>query len=249
MLLLLLPQILLPLPLSGAADLLQLAFNCSYPGIADVAFERIPAQLDAPAARKLLLTAAVRHDGEVARQLVRVPTVRQHLDAPTLSTVLKVLLPRASEQASSRHGSAMRHLLHEQQAVAQQMGRDAVVEVLKVALASRASQCAWRLSQLPIVQQLEVDGMLELLSAAVDALDSYGAGMVSSPPAARELATEDVVQRLQAVAEACDIRMVCVLLHLPAAQQLSDGDVMPVLRAAENSGDDSVWHMCSLLMC
>jgi hypothetical protein len=42
---------------------------------------------------------------------------------------------------------------------------------------------------------------------------------------------------------------VCVLLHLPAAQQLSDGDVTLVLRAAENSGDDSVWRMCSVLMC
>jgi hypothetical protein len=267
LLLLLPPKGRMPLPLAAvnAVDLLQLAINCRCTATAEAAFHHIPAQLDASAAHSLLLTAAVRHGAQVARRLVEVRAVRQHLDAPTLITFLKLLLSR--EDYPRRDVGAITLLLRDHPAVAQQMGADDVVEVLHVAAASRTCHFAQHLFELPNVQQLGFDVVLQMLSAAVDALhhhqitklshsihavdalDEYGAMRVSGLPAAEQLAIGDVAQRLQAAAEAGDIRMVRVLLHLPAAQQLSDGDVTLVLRAAENSGDDSVWRMCSVLMC
>jgi hypothetical protein len=72
-----------------------------------------------------------------------------------------------------RDAEAITMLVDDQQAVAQQMSVGALKEVLLVAAASRASQLARRLFQLPNVQQLGVDVLLQLLSAAVGAgLDS-----------------------------------------------------------------------------
>jgi hypothetical protein len=180
------------------------------------------------------------------------------LDVPTLSTVFKVLFLQASDDPPLLVAGMIKQLLWEQQAVAQQMRGDAVVDLLHVAIASRAAIIARPLVDSPVGQQLGVAAMLELLSAAVDELASdiyegnvglvrYGVRLMCILPAARQLTTADVAQRLQTAAEACDIRMVCALLHLPAAQQLSDGDAMLVLRAAENSGDDSAWR--TVLMC
>jgi hypothetical protein len=139
LLLLLLPLLqsdvlLLPALLAAdAADLLQLAINCSC-SIVMPAFGRFPSQLDPAAARRLLLTAAVRHRADMAMSVAAQAAVQQHLDAATMSAALGLLLPRAS----TRHaGMVIAMLLHDQQAVVQQMEGAALAEVLHAALKSR----------------------------------------------------------------------------------------------------------------
>jgi hypothetical protein len=262
MLLLLLPQRHIPKGSLGAyVNQLQLAMNCSYPATVPCftpsawAAEELlpfPAQLDAPAARRLSLTSAVRHNAEVARRLARVPALQQHLDAATLTALLKVLLPRATDDELRQHAWSIYWLLEDQQAVMQHMGYDDVVEVLHVAVATRTVWVAWALFKFWFeVAQLGLDDVLELMRAALpgNETDMDLCDELAALPVAQQLTIGDVVQRLQAAAEACDVRMVCTLLHLPAAQQLSDSDVMLVLRAADKSRDDSVWYVCHVLLC
>jgi hypothetical protein len=88
-----------PLPAAADldADLLQLAVNCLTSQTAEAALSQHPSELEPTAARRLLVTAAVRHrDGEIVRQVAAVAAVQQHLDAPTFSVVLLLLLRAAS---------------------------------------------------------------------------------------------------------------------------------------------------------
>jgi hypothetical protein len=259
-LLLLLPLLqsdvlLLPALLAAdAADLLQLAINCDS-STAMSAFGRFPSQLGPTAARRLLLTAAVRHRADMAMSVAAQAAVQQHLDAATMSAALSLLLPRA---ASWHAGIAIAMLLDGRQVVVQQMEGAALVEVLHAAVRSREhiARYAQPLFKLPNAQQLGVPVVLELLRAAVGTgvdpmmLDglSKKPNMVCSLPAAQQLPSGDVVRLLLAAVEARDTQMVCALLHLPAAQQLSDGDVMRVLRAAEQNADAAVLQMCNVLM-
>jgi hypothetical protein len=184
--LLLLPPLLLqsylPLPAAGAADLLQLAMNRgSFESVVEK-LNRIPVQLDAPAAHRLLLTAVVRHDrllprqGEMVKRLVDAPAVRQHIDAPTLSAVLDLLFPLRSHKDWWLWKMFVKKRTRDLQARALEMGGDAnirsAMELLPadiaMVIAADESDFARPLFQLANVQQLPVEILLELLSAAVD---------------------------------------------------------------------------------
>jgi hypothetical protein len=160
-----------PLPAADVADLLQLVVNSwrtnielhSSNAAADATLRYIPRQLTPTAARRLLLTAAVRrHDGgDFTRRVAAVPAVKQHIDAPTLSAVLRLLLL----EAGALH--IVSELLLDQQAVMQQMSGQPLVELVHAALASRVPGAAWPFFRLPEVRQLGLTAVLELLSAAV----------------------------------------------------------------------------------
>jgi hypothetical protein len=171
LLLLLLLQSRMPLPTADAADLLQLAINCSCDAVVEAALSRIPARLDAAAARRLLLTAALRHNAEVTSRLAKKPAVRQHIDAPTLSAVLDLLYHGASHESDSwwRANMAVKQL-RDPQAVVEEV--DVLAESLHDAVTSRAARFARPLFQLANVQLLGVNVMLQLLSDAVHELDS-----------------------------------------------------------------------------
>jgi hypothetical protein len=191
-LLLLLPLLLLllliqgdtPLPAADAADLLQLVINYGSLTTATTALSRLPSQLEPTAARRLLVTAAVRHPGELATLLAAAPAVQGHLDAPTMSVLLRLLLPRASSMLDCE---AIIWLLREQRAVAQQMECAAPEEVLRAAAKGRAvwmSVFTFPLLELIHVQQLEGDVVLEWMrpvSPAGEALAGLGPLRATSP--------------------------------------------------------------------
>jgi hypothetical protein len=151
---------------ADAAGLLQLAMNCSSLPKATAAFSCLPSQLEPTAARRLLLTAAVRHFGELATRLAAAPAVQRHLDAPTLSLVLRLMLPRASSRPDC---VAVARLLREQHTEALQKDWGDLVEVLRAAARSRVGKALFvpLLLQLPNVQQLEGPVVSELLSAVI----------------------------------------------------------------------------------
>jgi hypothetical protein len=163
LLLLLLLQSSTLLPAADAADLLQLAINCSNLTTATAALSCFPSQLEPTAARRLLLTAAVRQLAVFARRVAAAPAVQQHLDAPTLSAVLRALLLGAeaglcaSSMKSSGDSCAIGWLVDGQRAVAQQMEGAALVQVLHAAVRSCADMALFGmpLLHLPNAQQLE----------------------------------------------------------------------------------------------
>jgi hypothetical protein len=189
--------------------------------------------------------------------------VQQHLDSPTFSHVLTLLLRKASSAKRWPGCGDIPELLQEQRAVAQHLEGGALVQVLHAAVACCANHqgSAWpilkTLIELPNVQQLGGAVVLELLIAAVGTgnrmcvYNPYGwkPDIICSLPAAQHLSVDDVVRLLLAAVEAFDTMMLCALLDLPGAQQLSDGDVIRVLRAAENGAGDDMWQLCSLLLC
>jgi hypothetical protein len=168
--LLVLLQSELPIPAAVAADLLQLAVNGFNERTARAVLGRIPSQLEPTAACRLLVTAAVRQRGDLARRLAAVRAVQQHLDAHTLTAVLRALLLAAELRAypkSSHLLDSVSRLLLDQRAVAQQLEDEALVEMLHAAIGSRAPDFAVPLFSSPNVQQLAAAAVLELLTAAV----------------------------------------------------------------------------------
>jgi hypothetical protein len=84
LLLLLLLQKDTPLPADDAADLLQLALNCTSHAPATAAVDRLPSQLEPDSARRLAVTAAARgHRVFAGVDLKKLPAVCQHIDAAT----------------------------------------------------------------------------------------------------------------------------------------------------------------------
>jgi hypothetical protein len=225
--LLVLLQNCMSLPAAVAADILQLAMNGLNVRTAYAVLRRPPSQLEPTAARRLLLTAAVRQRGQLVRQVAAVPAVQQHLDAPTLSAVLRTLLLGGGWRALYD----LNDLLRDQQAVAFLRG-GTLVEVLHAAVASRAPGLVEPLFKSPNARQLGVAAVLELLSAAAGALDSYSVRRVSSLPAATQLSCEDVMRLLLAAIEANSVHGLNDLYSLPGAEQLESLHVVRLLQAA-----------------
>jgi hypothetical protein len=108
--LVLLLQVDATLPIEGAADLLQLALNCSsttaaatavghMPATAASAASLMPALLEPVVARRLLITAATRHHAAAVTHMAsttKVEYMQQHIDAATLEAMLVRLLEHYS---------------------------------------------------------------------------------------------------------------------------------------------------------
>jgi hypothetical protein len=238
--LLVLLQSEVPIPAADAADLLQLAVNSLNERTARAVLGRLPSQLEPTAARRLLVTAAVRQRGDLARRVAAIRIVKQHLDAPTLTAVLRALLLAAESRAyptSSQLLDSVSGLLFDQQAVAQQLEGAALVGMLHAAVKSRAPDFALPLFQSLNAQQLGAAAVLEVLTAAVDALDSYSVRHLCSLPAAQQLACEDVVRLLQAASGKRSVDVMQRLSRLSAAEQLSSEVMVQLLQAAAGAGD------------
>jgi hypothetical protein len=91
------------LPFQGAAELLQLAMNCSNPATVKAALRRIPetaaaaarrmpALLEPAVACKTLLTAAVRRHTAAVRHISGLEFMQERVDAATLEAMLWQLL-------------------------------------------------------------------------------------------------------------------------------------------------------------
>jgi hypothetical protein len=252
LLLLLLPPLLLPhlqaqvqLPAEGGAALLQLAFNCSNPQTAAAAVGHLPVTakavaldmpdlLDPDAARRLLLTAAIRQHAEAVRTMVRLTCLSQHLeDATVLEAMLRQLL--------HCKGSVVSIEVMFLPAV-DQLSSDAVLRLLDIAVADKAvamSPVTRMLCDLPGAEQLDCQAVLQLLQAVLKlGHDARGPYFL---PGARQLDSQQVLQLLQAAVLQQSSYMMSGLCRLPAAQQLDSQVLLQLLQTAVQHNIDMVY--------
>jgi hypothetical protein len=209
--------------MEGAADLLQLALNCSsttaaaaavhsLPYTAASTARRVPELLNPDVARRLLVTAATRQ--RVAAVCKMVNCMQQHVDAATLEALM--MLFQAGRPLDLKSIEYLELLT--QLPAAAHLSSEAVIRLLLAASAREAaagsfivrSVCV--LCQLPAAEQFDSAAALQLLQAAVQQ------GHVPWPlcrlPAARQLSSGEVFQLLQAAVQ--QDRDMCQLCSLPA---------------------------------
>jgi hypothetical protein len=261
-------QDILELPADTSIDLLQLAFNnCKEDtAAAAAAAQRLPAQLDADVARKLLTTAAQRwHAAAVLHMAGHVAckdSIQQHIDAPTLETVLlhmtfdeacvNVLcrLPAAALLTSDAlekmlwaafetgyvldYGSAVYRL-----PAAAHISSSAVLDMLEDRVYCLTYEWVEALCSLPSAQQLSSDNVDELCQKALTYEGDHLVGLLCQLPAAGQLDSGAIVQLLETAIECCTKRLSdeatdCVehLCRLPAAAEISSSALVQLLQAA-----------------
>jgi hypothetical protein len=231
------------LPEEDATALLQLAMNSSNPSTAEAAAHGLPEQLEAAAARKLLLTAAVRQHTAVIEHVIDLPVTGQHIDADTLEGMIMQLLPQAG----------CLELLCTVPAAAQ-LSSEAAARLLLEGLKQRQHVALGQLWGLAGAQQISSELLAELLLGCAHVCTCAGKvvdeclGAICILPAATALSSTELVQLLEAVFErgfntqqyADDKRAVsygmtllCAhLMHLPAAAELSTEQVMQLIQKA-----------------
>jgi hypothetical protein len=219
--------------MEGAADLLQLALNCSntitaaaavrhLPATAASAARRMPKLLEPDVAHRLLVTAATRWHLELQKAvtLQQLGYTKQHIDAATLEVMLIQLMPRVAHLACLTQLPAAAHL-----------SSKTVIRLLLAAAASEATHKYRILSgvdvlcQLPAAQQLDNAGLLQLLQAAMQQ------GRVPQSfcrlPAAQQLSSGEVFQLLQAAVQLGSLSSdMSVLCCLPGARDLDSASVL-----------------------
>jgi hypothetical protein len=67
--------------------------NCTNPETSAAVLRRLPEKMETEAARKLLLTAAVRRHAVTAQHMLQLPAMMQHIDTATVEAMLLPLLP------------------------------------------------------------------------------------------------------------------------------------------------------------
>jgi hypothetical protein len=162
------------------------------------------------------------------------PAVQEHLDAPTLEVVLRLLMCWTQHIAEVVEGVV--GFVQEQVPAAQELDKQVVLELLQAAIdkfGRFADDIVWSLCRLPAAQRLTSADALQLLTAAVRRNDGPLVDVLCRLPAARQLGCGDVMQLLQSSLENANMNAsTCHICGLPAAQQLSSDDVLQLLRRA-----------------
>ncbi|KAF6258854.1 hypothetical protein COO60DRAFT_1075045 [Scenedesmus sp. NREL 46B-D3] len=230
-------------PDGDAAALLQLAMNCSNPATAAAAASHLPEELEAGAARRLLLTAAARQHTEAVQQMTDLPFMQQHIDADTLEAVLRQLLAQ---------GDCVQQLCRLPAAV--QLSSEAVVCLLLDAVERHEAHNVRMLCGLAGAQQMSSEQMIDLLLGACTRIrtdfDDCSIDCVvdiGKLPAATALGIDDVMQLLAAVFQQCNcpddasihesdtsctFLITRQLLSAAAAAELTDSQVVQLFSAA-----------------
>jgi hypothetical protein len=225
----------MPLAAADAADLLQLAVNCSSTATAEAAGGRVPHMLEPSAARRLWVTAIARQHAALVRAIAYAPDVGPHLDAFTVSTAWRLV----SSTGSGISGRKVQlHQLLEQLPATQQLGVRDVAALLQTPVHSCGEYAGifmQGLCSLPAAQQLACGDVLPLLQMAVAACDTDSAckrvvSYVCGLPAAQQLSAVEVMPLLQVAVAASDADAVWRMCALPAARKLSTADVMRLLQ-------------------
>jgi hypothetical protein len=247
------------------AALLQLALNCSNSATAEAGVRHLPEQLEAGAARKLLLTAAARqHTGSV-RSMLSLPGMQQHIDADTLMTMLVQLLPHsdcvlclsmlpAGQQLSCKQvegllfaaidaGSAtdMSWCAIAVLPATRQLSCDQVEGLLLAAVKQECVFSTAVLCSVPAAQQLSCKQMTDLVLAAIQegSAINTNVGTIAKLPAAKHLSCKQVEDLLVAAVKQERVIVTFVLCQLPAAQQLSCKQVEGLILASKTIEEGS----------
>jgi hypothetical protein len=224
-------QEITPLPAADAADLLQLAVNCSSLATAATVVRRLPQLLEPATARRLPVTALVQRYDLTAERMMKQPAVQAHLDAPTLEVVMRLLLcwmqhsPSVIEQVAG--------FVEAQVAVAREFEKHVVLEWLQAANSNYGTyvqNTVWHLCRLPAAEQLTPADARQPLTAAVSRGNVGIVGVLCRLPAAQRLGCDDVMQLLQASFDNFSTDLCTIhLCRLPAAQQLSSNAVLQLI--------------------
>jgi hypothetical protein len=228
--------------------------NCSNPSTAEAAAaHRLPEQLQAAAARKLLLTAAVRQHTAAVEHMIGLPVIEQHIDADTLEGMIAQLLPQAD----------CLELLCAVPAAAQ-LSSEAAARLLLEGVKQRQHVAVAQLWGLAGAQQISSELIADLLiccaqaCTCADEITDECLAAICSLPAAIELSSTELAQLLEAVfecrfrmqqyAESCEdvddgLTLLCgYLLHLPAAAGLTAELVMQLTQGAALSDNAIAMH-------
>jgi hypothetical protein len=235
--------------------------NCSNPATAKAAAYRLPEQLKAVTARKLLLTAASRQHVAVTQHMIRLPVTVQHIDANTLEAMIAQLLACWRVEAA-----ACIELLCVMPAAAQ-LSSEAAARLLLEGLRQIQPVPIGQLWNLAGAQQMSSELITELLVGCAqvhkypeDPLDDC-LNMICTLPAAEALSSTEFVQLLEAVFE-CDFDMqqyandqeatsamdmyFSNLFYLPAAVELSTEQRMQLIHKTVVCDSAVAMHRSSL---
>jgi hypothetical protein len=190
--------------------------------------------------RRLLVTAATRQHITALRTMTTMPDIMQHVDAPTLYTLLKQL-------TEGRFSSTIKVVLQAdslQEKAVMQLTSEAVCELLQAAVERDDGPSTELLCILPAARHLTVEALMQLLQAAVAAAAPLhgGSGCVEQLyrlPAASMLTSDALVQLLQAAVVGGKTKCMHQLCSLPAVQQLTAGSVAELLHTAVEHSESS----------
>jgi hypothetical protein len=244
-------EILIKAPPKDLPDLLQLAMNCKRSTWKQSAFKdeaviaALPQTLEPAVARRLLVTAAVRHGASMTASLIMMDCICKHIDAATFESVITHLL-RAKECCCT---DAAARADWWQLPAALELDSAAVARLLQAVV----NQPAYLVGCgcVPIVQQLcslaAAAGLScsSLESILLDAAECGTCECVAplfGLAAAREVGTSVIVKLLFAAAQhgGCH-KLGTNFLELPGAQLICSDTVVQLLRSAlqQEDADDA----------
>jgi hypothetical protein len=216
------------LQLDETMPLLQLAMNCSDADTAAAVTRCLPEQLQPAAARKLLITAAVRKHTVVLREMRELQSVQQHIDTTTLESMLGPLVP---------YGDCIQLLC--QLPAAARLRSAAVAPLLLQAVLQCKAEAVYQLCRLPAAQQLTSEHTAKLLEACITASSLHVDGgstfiysYIKELPAVAQLSSAMLLQLLHVAVNCGSVCYVNMLCALPAARLISSQELLPLLLAA-----------------
>lgn len=183
--------------------------------------------------------------------MLGLPMVRQHLDAPTLEVLLRMLMVAVSETGDSRYMGQLARQWESLRPAAESMASDVVLQLLQTAAHLSSSPCTEQLLRLPAAQQFSIEDVKLLLhTAVVHGEEHCFFSMLQELPAVEHLGTVTVEGLLQTAVQHGRYFCAYFLLGLPAAELLSTGEVLLLLQKALRKGADMpkhmAWHVCCL---
>jgi hypothetical protein len=260
LLMLLLPllccQAHIKLPPENAGDQLQLAFNCSnpmtigaalccLPGTAAAAATDMPALLQPDVARRLLLTAAMRHHHSELQYMLRLNYLQQHVDAATIEAMLEQLVAPCYDDTYA-DVKVLCKLPAAAQLSSKTLSRLLLAAVEGYAkILKQPSRVLGEMAGLPAAQQLSSEEVLQQLQASAQHNSSLPVPFLRLP-AMQQLSNTQVMQSLEAAVNKGAGAFIESLMFLHSAAQPSRVQIMSLLETAVIAGNGSTDGLCRL---
>jgi hypothetical protein len=227
--------------------LLQLTMNCkrysrhSEAPTAVAARASIPEVLEPAAARRLLVTAAVRHGANITTSLAAKDSIRQHIDAATFESVITHLLAAKECYCTSAAAQADWWQLPP----ASELDRAAVARLLQAVVnqpvylvGCGCVPIVQQLCSLPAAAEISCSSLESLLLDAAECRTCECVAPLFGLPAAKEIRTSVIVKLLFSAAQrGCCHKLGKALLRLPGVALLCSDTVVQLLRTAVQQKD------------